>query len=67
MFGRRIQDGRATLKHELAKLAFADGTESAQDDVSGVELDPELLKQAREVEMTFLWKMQVYTRVRRAM
>ena len=26
MFGRRTQDRRATLKQELAKLAFADGT-----------------------------------------
>ena len=67
MFGRRTQDGRATLKHELAKLAFADGTEWAQDDMSGVEFDPELVKQAREVEMTFLRKLQVYNRVPRAM
>ena len=57
MFGRRPQDGRATLKHELAKLAFADGAEWAQDDVSGVELDPKLVKEAREVEMTFFRKM----------
>ena len=48
MFGRRTQDGRATLKHELAKLAFADGAEWAQDDISGVELDLELVKQARK-------------------
>ena len=67
MFGRRTQDGRATLKHELAKLAFADGAEWAQDDVSGVELDPKLVKEAREVEMTFSRKKQVFTRVRRAM
>ena len=67
MFGRRTQDGRATLKHELAKLAFADGVEWAQDDVSGVELDPKLVKEAREVEMAFFRKMQVYTREPRAM
>ena len=67
MFGRRTQDGRATLKQELAKLAFADGREWAQDDVSGVELDPELVKQAREVEMSFFRRMKVYTRVPRAM
>ena len=53
MFGRRTQDGRATLKHDLAKLAFADGAEWAQDDVSGVELDHELVKQAREVEISW--------------
>ena len=67
MFGRRTQDGRVTLKHEQAKLAFADDAEQAQDDVSGVELDHELVKQAREVEMTFFRKMQVCTRVPRAM
>ena len=63
MFGRRTQDGRIILKQELSKLAFANGREWAQDDVSGVELDPELVKQAREVKMTFFRKMQVYTRV----
>ena len=67
MFGRRTQDGRLTPKQELSKLAFADGREWAQDDVSGVDLDPELVKHAREVEMTFFRKMQVYTRVHRGM
>ena len=52
-FGRRIpQDGRLTLKQEMSKLAFSDGQQWAQDNVTGVELDPELVKQAREVEMT---------------
>ena len=37
------------------------------DDVSGVALDPELVKEAREVEMTFFRMMKVYTRVPRAM
>ena len=59
MFRRRTQDGRATRKLELAKLAFADGAGCAQDDVSGVKLDPKLVKEAREVEMTFFRKMQV--------
>ena len=57
MFGRRTQDGWATLTHELAKLAFADRAERNQDDASAVELDPELVKQARDVEMTFFRKM----------
>ena len=56
MFGRRPQNGVANLKNELAKLAFANGSEWAQDDVSGVELDPELVKKARELEMTFFRK-----------
>ena len=67
MFGRRTQDGRATLRRELMKLAYADTGDWAQDDVSGVALDPELVKKAREVEMTFFRKMVVYTRVPRAM
>ena len=53
MFGRRTQDGRLTLKQKLSKLAFADRRQWAPDDVSGAELDPELVKQARKVEMTF--------------
>ena len=36
MFGRRTQDGRFTLKQELAKLAFVDRRAWAQNDVSGV-------------------------------
>ena len=68
MFGRRTpQDGRLTLKQELSKLALSDGQHWAQDDVTGGELDPELVKQAREVEMTFFRKMEDYTRVPRAM
>ena len=63
MFGRRTHDGRAALRRELMKLAYTDSGAWAQDDVSGVELDPELMKKAREVEMTFFRKMAVYTRV----
>ena len=63
MFGRRTQDGRAVLRQELAKLAFSGGDEWAVDDVSEVLLDPELAKEARELEMTFFRNMQVYTRV----
>ena len=66
MFGRRPQNGTATLRHELSKLAFSDGVEWAQDDVSGVNLDPSMMRKAREVEMTFFRKMGVYTRVPRS-
>ena len=38
----------------------------AQDNVSGVELDPELMKEARKLEMKFFKEMRVYTRVPRA-
>ena len=41
MFGRRTpQDRRLTLKQELAKFALSDGSQWAQDDVTGVDLDP---------------------------
>ena len=53
MLGRRPQDGRLRLSQGLEKLAFADGHEWAQVDVSGVELDQELAKRAREVKMTW--------------
>ena len=67
MFGRRTpQDGRTILKCTLMKLGLHEGFIYAQDDVSGVELDPELVKKARQVEMTFFKKMQVYTRMPRA-
>ena len=61
MFGRRTQDGRTTLKQELAKLAFSGGAEYALDDASGVSLDPELAQEARELEMTVFSKAQAYT------
>ena len=67
MFGRRPQGERPRLRQELAKLAFSDGRECAHDDVSGVELDPDLDHKAREVDMTFFRKMRVYTRAPRAM
>ena len=51
----------------LAKLSSYEGSEYAQDDVSGVQLDPGLLKEARKVEMKFFREMKVYTRVPRAM
>ena len=42
MFGRRPQDGRAKLKEALAKLAYHDSGHYAEDDVTGVELDPQI-------------------------
>ena len=57
MFGRRPQDGRETLKATLAKLGYLNGVPYARDDVSGEELNPELVKKARDVEMTFFKKM----------
>ena len=53
MFACRVQDGCAVLRQELAKLAVSGGEEWAVDAVSGVSLDPELVKEAREVDMTF--------------
>ena len=55
------------FRAQLSKLGLRGWTEYAQDDVSGVELDPNLVKQARAAEMTFFKRMKVYTRVPRAM
>ena len=51
----------------LEKLALADGSGLAQDSVSAVELDHELGKEAREVEVTFFRKTKAYARVPLAM
>ena len=53
MFGRGPQDGRALLRSALAKLSNHNGYVFATDDVSGVNLKPELMKEARKLEMKF--------------
>ena len=37
----------------------------AFDDVSGAELDPKIVKEARKIEIEYFRKMGVYTRVKR--
>ena len=56
IFGASPQNGQEIL---LAKLSPKDGSEFACDDASGVELVPELVRKARQTEMSFFEKMHV--------
>ena len=53
------------LRGMLAKLSTKDGITTATYDVSGVDLDPDLMAKARMVELQFFDKMHVYDRVPR--
>ena len=59
-FGPRPQRGIEILREELDSLVFRDGIAVARDDVTGVELVPELVKQARSEEMAYFKKLGVY-------
>ena len=65
IFGTNPQNGQELLRVMLAKLLMKDGVFTATDDVSGVELKPELMKAARQGEMEFFSNMHVYDRVPR--
>ena len=49
----------------FAKLTKNDGWDVAWDDVSGVKLDADMVKNARRVKMDFFDRMHVYDRVPR--
>ena len=50
-FGYRPQDGRQISKEHLDGLQVCEGVASAWDDVTGEDLNPELVRKARETEM----------------
>ena len=64
--GARDLEGEVLLKGELAALMIEGGIEYASDDVSGAHLQPELVHEARKVEMKFFEDMTVYERVDRS-
>ena len=64
--GVRPQVGVTLLKKEMDGLSFKGGYEVAWDDVANAELVPELVKQARQVEMGYLQKIGVYDYAARA-
>ena len=64
--GVRPQDGRKLLSDAIHALQIKYGIEYAIDDVSGEELDPTLMKEARQMEMKYVEEMKVYDRVPRA-
>ena len=48
------------LEEELATLSFKNGIAFARDDVTGTELVPEFVIEARREEMTYFKKLGVY-------
>lgn len=64
-FGERIREGRQVLQRELNDIMIKEGAMTAWDDVTKEALDPDMVREARRVEMEFFDKMQVYTRVSR--
>lgn len=53
------------LLKETYAIRQKDGHVAATDDVTGAQLDPELVRQARELEIEWFRKKQVYTKVPR--
>ena len=65
IFGSRPQDGREIYNEELAALLTREHGAMAWDDVSGKELNPIEVINARKLEMEYFEKLGVYTRVPR--
>ena len=65
-FGLRPQRGIEILKGELDALSMRNGMMVAKDDVSGKDLDPGLVKAARDEEMAYFKKLGVYRSVPRS-
>ena len=65
-FGLRPQRGIEILKGELDALSMRNGMMVAKDDVSGKDLDPGLVKAARDEEMAYFKKLGVYRTVPRS-
>ena len=53
------------LREQLFKLGCRNGVMWAKDDITGVDLDPKLVIDARELEMDYFRKMRVYDKVPR--
>ena len=64
--GPRPQHGIDLLKSELDALTMRNGIACAKDDVSGAELLPEQVVQARKDEMSYFHKLGVYEIVPRS-
>ena len=64
--GVRPKNGVNILNESIQALYTKNGEVIATDDVNDVDLEPELVLEARAVEMSFFKKMGVYTRVKRS-
>ena len=65
-FGVRPQVGVTLMQAEMSGLSYRNGYEMAWDDVSNENLVPELVHQARAVEMEYFEKLGVYDKVPRS-
>lgn len=54
------------VKLAMQALSFSGGQTTAWNDVSGAQLDPEGVQQARKTEMEFFKSMSAYTRCKRS-
>ena len=61
----KVQDGRDMFRQMVAKLYQKDGFEFASDDVTSEDIDPQLVKKARQVELEFFRHVHVYDKVPR--
>ena len=66
LYGKRPQNGTELIENSLQTLANTGGYATSWDDVSGAELDPDLVKAARKTEIAYFRKMNAYTRVKRS-
>ena len=57
--------GEEMLREQLFKLGVRGGVCYARDDITGADLDPDLVKEARELEMKYFREMRVYDKVPR--
>ena len=53
------------LRSYLDALTVKNGILEAKDDVNGKDLNPEMVRQARQKELEYIMKLGVYTRVPR--
>ena len=58
--GPRPQRGIEILQHELDMISWKNGIAYARDDVTGVELNPDLVRDARREEMDYFRRLGVY-------
>ena len=64
--GTRPQNEQLLLRQEVDALLSKDGITEAWDDVSGKSLKPELVAEARRLDMEYFERMKVYSRVPRS-
>ena len=63
LHGYRPQDGRSILSDHVDALRVRSGEMSARADVTGANLIPDMVQQARRVDMDYFEPMGVYERV----